>query len=47
MICIDDFTVVCLVAWPLKESGTGHIVDLILIEISLFFLYKRCCKSAN
>ena len=36
---IDHFTVVCLVAWPLNESGTGG--DLVLIETSLLiFLCK-------
>ena len=36
MLCIDHFTVVCLVAWSLHKSQTG--VDLILIETSLLFL---------
>ena len=33
---IDDFTVVCLVTWPVNESEAG--VDLALIETSLLFL---------
>ena len=31
---IDDFTVVCLVAWPLNENEAG--VDLVLIETYCF-----------
>ena len=34
---IAQFTVVCLVAWPLNESEAGD--DLVLIETSLLFLY--------
>ena len=34
--CIDHFTVVCLVAWPLNEGEAGG--DLVLIETSLLFL---------
>ena len=37
LMIIDQFTVVCLVAWPLNESEAGG--DLALIETSLFFLY--------
>ena len=33
---IDDFTVVCLVTWPVNESEAG--VDLAFIETSLLFL---------
>ena len=33
---IDNFTVVCLVAWPLNESEAG--VDPVLIESFLLFL---------
>ena len=33
---IDQFTVVCLVAWPLNESRAG--VDLVMIQTSLLFL---------
>ena len=35
---IGQFTVVCLVAWPLNESEAGG--DLVLIETSLLFLYE-------
>ena len=36
--CIDYFTVVCLVTWPLNESEAR--VDLALIETSQLFLSK-------
>ena len=35
IIPIDNFTVSCLVAWPLNESEAGG--DLVLIETSLLF----------
>ena len=38
LACLDHFTVVCLVAWPLNESEAG--VDLVLIETSLLFICK-------
>ena len=38
MQLIDDFTVVCLVAWPLNENEAGG--DLVLIETSVLFLCK-------
>ena len=40
---IDHFTAVCLVAWPLNESGAG--VDLVLIETSLLFICKFLLNS--
>ena len=36
---IDHFIVVCLVAWPLKESEAG--VDLVLKETSLLYLMLK------
>ena len=35
---IDQFTVVCLVAWPLNENEAGD--DLSLIETYLLLFYK-------
>ena len=35
---INHFTVVCLVAWSLRENEAGG--DLVLMETSLFFLSK-------
>ena len=42
---IDHFTVVCLVTWPLNSSEAG--VDLVLIQTSLFLLYKSGSSYAN
>jgi len=36
VVIIDHLTVVCLVAWPLYQSGAG--VELVMIETSLPFL---------
>ena len=43
---IDHFTVVCSVTWPLNgsEAAAG---DLVLIQTSLFLLYKSGCYNAN
>ena len=38
LACLDHFTFVCLVAWPLNESEAG--VDLVLIETLLLFICK-------
>ena len=40
---IVNFTVVCLVMWPMNESEAG--VDLVLIETSLLFLFKFLLTS--
>ena len=42
---MDNFTVVCFVAWYLNESEAG--VDLVLIETSLLLLYKLLLISTR
>ena len=42
---IGQFTVVCLVAWPLNESEARG--DLVLIETSLLFLYEVLLMTAS
>ena len=42
---IDQFTVLCLVTWPLNGSEAG--VDLVLIKTSLLLLCKSSCSYAN
>ena len=42
---IDQFTVVCLVTWPL--DGSEARVDLVLIQTSLLLLCKTSCSDGN
>ena len=49
-LSIYQFTVVCLVAWPLNESEAG--IDLVLIETILFsclnsFYHKNLCLNGT
>ena len=41
-LLIDQFTVVCSVAWPLNGSEAGG--DLVLMKTSLFLLCKSSCS---